>query len=252
MRLDHDLPGGRAPGLEQHERLALTMRGVRQRLELARIAQRLGDDRDDVGLRIVHEVIDEILDRGAELVAAGDEVAEAELAVGHQRGKRGLPQAPALRDERHTAMAQRLREVAAKGHDVRLDVDEAHAVRPADAHAALRERAQARTARVAGAVAALAKSGREYDRGPNAVRVGLLQHVAGGVGGRRDHDAIDRRRQARDVRIALAAEDLVVARIDGEDVALETPFFQVGDDVRAPPATLRRPDHRDGLGGKQR
>ena len=86
VRLDHDLPGGGLPGLEQDDRFPLQDGRTGNLPELARIFERLDNDGDNAHLGILREGLDEILDRCAKLIPAGDKIGEAQLAIRHQGG----------------------------------------------------------------------------------------------------------------------------------------------------------------------
>ena len=210
------------------------------------------DDRDNGDVWVIQEMLDIVFDRRADLVSAGNEITEAEIAVGHQRAERGSAETSALRHQRHRARAQWLGELAAEGGDSGLDVDDAHAIRAADAHSLVCQRAQPLCARLARAMAAFAETGGQYNRRANAVCKGLLQHIARRIGRCGEHETIDGSRKVGDGRVAFATEHFIIAGIDRKNLALEAGVPQIGNDFRSAPQTLRGPDHGNGVRGQQR
>src|ERR1051326_2998811 len=229
--------------LVEQQRFFLFVRLEGRGRKLLWILQRLDDDGDDFDVGIVDEIVDEIIDRGAELIAARDEIGKAELAFRHQRRERGSAEPAALRHDGDRARPQRPRDRPAERRNAVFDIDEAEAVRPADAQAFGGQRFQAQRARFADA--AFAEAGGQNDGARNAFAVRLLEHVAGGFGAHGGDDAIDTGRQVADARIAGKAVDLPVARVDAVDRAGEPIVAQIGDDVGAAAAALRGADHRD-------
>src|ERR1700722_13848135 len=200
----------------------------------------------------MHKILDKILDGGPELVSAGYEVAEAELPVGHQRVERGRSEASALRYQGNPTVAQRLRKMTAEGGGGRFDVDEPHAIRPADAHSLVREGSKPQRPRLARPVTTFAEARGQHDRGANPSRIGLFQYITSGIGCRCDDKAIDGCGKVCDGRVTLIAEDFVVTRVDRKNLTLEARLPQVGEDVAPASPALRCPNHGNCLRGKQR
>src|SRR5262245_45690328 len=103
--------------------------------------------------------LNEILDRRAKLIPAGDKIGEAQLSIRHQRVERGHPQAAALRDKRHRAVPDRVWKAGAVCRGAGLDVDEPHAIGAADAHALLCKQAETSCTLLSGSMAALPEAG---------------------------------------------------------------------------------------------
>ena len=173
--------------------------------QLTGVFQGFGDDRDHADVGVIQEILDIVFNRRADLISAGDEIAEAEIAVGHQWAERGGAETSALRHQRHRSGTQWFGELTAEGGGGSLDVDDAHAIRAADAHALVGQRAQPLGARLAGAMAAFSETCGQYNRCANAVRKGLLQHVAGGIGRCREHQTIDGSGKVRDGRDSICS-----------------------------------------------
>jgi hypothetical protein len=177
-------------------------------------------------------------------------MAEAELAIDHEWSEGVGAEPAALGHDRDRAGTQRAGEGTAIGRQSRLDADEAEAVRAADAHTLVRECPQSRGARFP--MAAFAETRREHDGRADAARVGFLEHVAGGLSGDRHDETVDGVRKITHRGKAFVAEDVLVARVDGENLAGKAAVPQIGDDIRPASATLGGSHHRDGLGIEQR
>jgi hypothetical protein len=199
---------------------------------------------------VIDEILDIILDRCADLVAARHEMTEAELAVGHQRREHIRAQAAALRHDRHRARTQGPRERTAIGRKAGFHADEAEAVRPADAHTPVGERTQPRGPVVS--VSAFAEARGEHDGRGDAARVRFLENIAGRIGGDRDHEAIDRSGQVAHGGKALVAQHVRVARVHRKNLAGKAAVAQVGDDIGPASAALGGAHDRNGLGIEQR
>ena len=77
--------------------------------------------------------------------------------------------------------------------------------------------------------AAFGEAAREHDGGAGADG-GKLPHGIDDLGCADQHDGrVGWLRQRRDVRIATVAADLLVARIDRIDIAVEAVFLQIGE-----------------------
>ena len=250
MGLHHDLAGRRAPGLKQHQGFASRMGGMGDADQLARILELLDDSRDHRDVGVIDEVFNVVLDRCPDLVAARHEMAETKLAIGHQGREHIRAEAPALGHDCYRTRTQGSGEGAAIGCKTGLHADETETVWPADAHPSVRERPQPRGTGMP--VPAFPEARCEDDGRGDAVRVRFLEHVAGRIGGDRDHEAIDRSRKVAHGRKAFAAQHVLVARIHREDLARKAAVPQVGDDIGSAAAALRSAHDRDAFGIEQR
>ena len=75
----------------------------RNRHELLRLFESLDKGGDHTGIFILDEVIEILLHRHAGLVAAGNDMTEADVAIEHHRVGDGRAKAAALRNERDRA-----------------------------------------------------------------------------------------------------------------------------------------------------
>src|SRR6185437_4303321 len=105
-------------------------------------------------------------------------------------------EAAALRHDGDRARPQRPRDRSAERRHTILDVDEAEAVRAADAQALRGERSEALRPRFTDA--AFTKSRGQHDSARNAFGVRLLKHLARGLGADGSDDAIDTSRKIAD------------------------------------------------------
>src|SRR6516225_1473874 len=118
-----DAAGGRAASLEQHEGFALGVRGRGDARELSRILEVLHHRGNDGDFGISREMLDVVLYRGSDLIAAGDEMGEADLAVGDERGEHVGAEPAALGYEREATLPQRPRQRSAEGSKIRAHID---------------------------------------------------------------------------------------------------------------------------------
>src|SRR5205823_3194048 len=151
----------RSARLIKQQRLSPRVRFLCNAYEVLRIFQRLDQDGDDLDIGIVDKIVDEILDRGAELVAAGNEIGKAERAARHERAESSGAEPAALRDDGDRAEARRTRRRAAECRKLRFQIDQPEAVRATYRHALGRKRFDASRASLS--VTALAEPCCQHD-----------------------------------------------------------------------------------------
>ena len=205
------------PGLARlpdHHRLAGLQRAVECSHQRAAIGHALDVGEDHLRLRIVDVVVEQFRHRDVRLAASRDHMAEAD--PGHRRlDHHAHAEAAALHRHRHPARLQlrRTREAAEGGHDIRMHVHQADAVRADQPYAAVACRGQHFLLQTLTLGPDLAEAATEHHRMPDALAPALGDH-AGHVRGRQRDDrqvagTIDR----GDGRIRPATIDLAVLRV---------------------------------------
>ncbi len=238
-----------APDLEDDDGLATVGRAIERGHESLRLPHRLEEHRDHACRRVVDEVLEEVDGRDDRFVPGRDHLAPAEAPAIRQQADADRP---ALRNQPHVAG-----EPSWIVH--RLDVDEArhvradhpHAVRPAQRHRCLAtDRRDRILPRAALRVRFREPAVKDDGRADAAIgrRLHVLEH-AGVVHAERQH--VDVARQVGHGRVAAAAEDALVPRIDRIDIAAKTDAVERFDDGAADRRSLRGADDRDRAGTQQ-
>ncbi len=220
-----------------HFRAALALAGLEQDQRLARLAQRGGGGDElgavaqafdiaghDFGTGVRCQVVQEIGEIQAGLVAGVDEVAKAQMH--HPAGDIDVgAHAAALRHQADVAYALVGWEGLEGGHEggdgASAQMGQSHAVGADDAHAAaLREVDQGLLPLQA--FAADFRKARRIDNGRwNALGMAALEHGQHFVHGQREHGDVGRHGQRLHVGIAAVAGQLRVFGVDRKDLSVE-------------------------------
>jgi hypothetical protein len=226
--------------------MGLPSASARRRLsERVGLLEALDEGADDVGVVVVDEIGDVVLDREPGLVAARDDVADPDAALLHQVLGDRMAEAAALGHDAHGARSERLRHVGAEGRRAQSDIEDAVAVRPADEEPVIRREALELGLALLALGAGLGESTREHDGPTHSVRHGGSQHVRHLLRWNRDDDAVRALRRGAEVGIAGKPEDLGVSRIDRENFPDVAEALQIGDDPCRAGQPLRGADDRD-------
>lgn len=221
-----------AAELEHRDRLARPVGGTRRIGQCRRITQRLEEQQDDVGLRIVDQQPGDLAHRQVALVAHRDHAREPESAGLASREDRAQHRA-ALGHERHPPGRERVAgqgRVDRQGHLAR-DIDHADAVGPQQAHAQFagpcHQRLLHRLAFRARFGEAVAVHRDHRDTLAGAAFEGR-QHA---LGGHHDQRVIDGTGDGLDAREGRLAQDLSATWIDRVERSAVTMLAQI--DLRA-------------------
>ena len=199
-----------------------------------------------MGLFIEREVIEQIGDIDIELVADRNDAGKADGALRrpvHHAGGNGA----GLRDQRQISRRRHVRGKA------RIEADAGHhdaqAIRPDQPHAVFsrgplrRIRQRART---------VAEPGTDNDRARRAAASRLIDQACDGAGRRGEDNEFGRKSQFCDAADGRDTIDLVIARIDEAELALELGFANIVENGAADRAMARTgPDQRDRMRRKQ-
>ena len=175
QRRERLVPAGERAGVRERRALAelaaaelqhdhrLHARGALDRgAEAAAVLGALHDAGDDLGRRIVGEELDVVGHLQHGLVAAGDEIIDADAAIGGELGER-IHQPAALRDERDAAGRRVARDVRHGGGEAIAEARDAHAVGPGERHVGrARERDEPRLPRAALVAGGVGKTFRHH------------------------------------------------------------------------------------------
>ena len=215
----------------------LRRRRLHQVEEAAALARALQVHRDDLCLRVVRHVLQQVRLVDVAGVAVADRVAEAQAASLRLAAQLDRV-AAALRDEADRPAL--LREVAAGQERVaaRRTVH-AEAVRPDDANALRRDAPDLLLQRHPLRVARLREAGAVDLRAVDALRQALAEHLRHQR--RRHHDVggVDGLRDVGDGRVDAQAEDLAAAGVDGEQPPFEAEVDQRVEEAAAPSVLVR-------------
>src|SRR5215471_7865869 len=91
----------RSAAFEYDKRFVAFRRLARHRQQLIRLFEALYKGSDDMGVVVLDEVIQVFLDGCAGLIAAGNDMAQTDIAVEHKRVCNRCTETPALRNERN-------------------------------------------------------------------------------------------------------------------------------------------------------
>ena len=94
---------------------------ARDREQAFRLFEAFDEHGDDAGVGVFDEVVDVLFDGRAGLIAAGNDVAQADMAVEHERVGDRRAESAALRDQRHRAGEKSRRD--RRGEQRRFAVD---------------------------------------------------------------------------------------------------------------------------------
>ena len=219
MRASRLLADGRAPDLQEHDRLAGRQRPSQRRGQLAAVAHAFDVPGDDSRSRIVDEVVAEIREVEVGLVARADEVADLH-AGGAAHGDHGSAEGAALGDEGDRTRLHRLVEgLADRGHGRVPEIHATHRVRPAHPDVPLVSHA-AQLGLARGSLGAdLGVARGQHERHADLARLALRERAHDALRGHRDDEDIDGSRNRDDRGVARQAVDLGRAGIDREDPA---------------------------------
>ena len=229
---------GVAPRFDDDDRLDAG-RGARRRHEGLGVADRLDIEENRARRRVEGEIIEEVGEIHVGHVADRDEAGKADLVL-MRPGDQGGRDRSRLRHDgeiagRHRMSGETRIESGARRND-------AEAIRTDDADAGLaRQSSQSRAERVR----AMVGIGGDDDGARNLQRRRLFDESRYAFARRREDGEIGRTGEIGEPADAGQAVDLLVARIDEPDLALETAVAQIGEHGMAETARPRaRPDER--------
>ena len=199
-----------------------------------------------MGLFIQREVIEQIGDIDIELVADRDNAGKANgplcRPVHHARGN-----GAGLRDQRQISRRRHMRgkariETDARHHDSQaIRADQPHAIFLRGPLRCIRHR-----------TLTVAKPGADNDGTRRAVAARLIDQAWNGAGRRGEDNEFRRKSQFCDAADRRDTIDLMIARIDEAEFALELGFSNIVENGTADRAMARTcPDQRDGMRRKQ-
>ena len=215
--------------------------------ETDRIAEALQVQEDHVRARILGPVLDQVVARDVGLVADGGEGGDAEVERTREVEQRE-PEGSALRGERHAARRWEGRGEGRVEADLRIRVDQTHAVRADEADARGSNLVDQRSLAAASRFARLGKTGGDDDDPGDGLGHAVVHCGLDPFGGNDDDRQVDRSGDVGQARVAPGAQDLAVLRIDAHDRSPETGPEVVEDLGPDLPALPARPD--DGHDGR--
>src|SRR5688500_4922762 len=172
---------------------------------------------DHPSIVIVDEIIEVFLDGGARLITAGDDVAQADVAVEHQCIGYGRAESAALRNQRYRAGKKSLGNRRSKERRFAENIQDAVAIRAADQKAAFAGERFKTLLALFPFGAGLSESGGENNRRAHAgVRRGI-QQIRYMTIGHGQYNAIDGLGNRCYIGVTRAIQDLSVFRINRND-----------------------------------
>ena len=244
------LGGDAAADLEGHDRLTRGQRPAGHRGEFGRLPDGLQEQRDDLGRRVVDQVIHQVGHRQQGLVAHRHQQADAQVA-GLGEAEHGAGQAAALQHHPDRAAQQRHRDRQPVGRDPGGRVDVAVAVRAEHGQPALAGEGDDLGLPPGPFRAGLTEPGGQDDEGPHAGVGALPQDVQHHAGGHHDVGQVHRARQAGQGPVGPLAVHHLGPRVDQVHRPAELVQPQIGVRVGRPAGLVGRTDQGDRARMKQ-
>ncbi len=222
-RVSHGSPSSGLGAAELQNHHGLLPGGRRQHpAQLGAVLGPFHDAGDDLGLGVVGQVFDVVGHLHHGLVAAGDDVVEADVSAGAQLGD-GVGQPAALGDERDAARDGVLRDGEIGVGEAVSEARHPHAAGAGDGHASGgRHPLKLGLTPPAGRGIPVRETLRHHDARGRPRGNGFLHYLQHLRGGQRHHHAIRHLRKLLDGRITRPAPDLRVVGIHRIDGSLET------------------------------
>jgi hypothetical protein len=221
---------------------------ARKARKARRIAQRLDEKRDSLGLAVIGEVLQVVWYVEHRGIAHGDEVRNTEAPQGRERNASGA----AMGHDGESALPHPFRDARAVERHALVHVDETETVRPAQYDSGARAEFLQLSLPRASFLPEFREPARKHHSGPQSVSGAFLECCGDLVSRNSEHCALGGRRQLSERRVGREARHFWRAWVHRKDATGVAEAAQVHHDVIAERVLARRgADDRDGARREQ-